>query len=175
MTIGFRGPDRITDAPTLEAIYRLRLAVWREAGTVSEAAFPDGRWCDEEDADAIHWAIHAGEDLVAAARLSVHEQLADVPDADEYAAVGLRLEGRIAAPARFVVAARACGHGLTALLRDEWIDAALTAGSRFAVCQASPEMSRIAQGRGWYEAGPARPDERFPGVEFVIMVLELGS
>ena len=175
MTTGFRGPDRITDAPTLEAIYRLRLAVWSEAGTVSEAAFPDGRWYDEEDAVAIQWAFRAGDDVVAAARLSVHEQLADVPDADEYAAVGLRLEGRIAVPARFVVARRACGHGLTAVLRETWIADARAAGSRFAVCQASPEMRRIALGRGWYEVGPARPDERFPGVEFVIMVLELGS
>ena len=174
MTIGFRGPDRITDAPTLEAIYRLRVAVWREAGAIAEAAFPDGRWCDEEDGAAIHWAIRAGDDLVAAARLSVHEQLADVPDADEYAAVGLRLEGRIAVPARFV-AARACGHGLTALLRETWIEVARAAGSQYAVCQASPGMRRIARRRGWHEAGPARPDDRFPGVKFVIMVLELGS
>ena len=175
MTAGFRGPERITDPATLEAIYRLRVEVWRETAHVSAVAFADGRWCDAVDATAVHWAISSGGDLVAAGRLSVHERLADVPDAEEYGAVGLRLAGPIAAPAHFVVAARARGHGLTGRLREVWLDAARAAGSRFAVCQASPEMCRIARRRGWYEAGPAAADERFPGVPFVIMVLELGS
>ncbi len=175
MTGGFRGPERITDPAALEAIYRLRVAVWRETAHLPADTFADGRWCDAADAAAMHWAIRRGGDLVAAGRLSVHECLADVPDAEEYAAVGLRLEGPIAAPARFVVAPRARGHGLTARLREVWMDAARAAGCRFAVSQAAPEMSRIARGRGWYVAGPAAADDRFPGVAFVIMVLELGS
>ena len=173
MSAGFRGPERITDPPTLEAIYRLRAEVWRATVPVAAAAFAGDRWCDDVDGASIHWAIRSGDELVAAARLSVHERLAEVPDAEEYAAVGLRLEGPIAVPARIVVATRARGHGLTAQLRNAWMDAARAAGSRFAVCQAAPEMRRIARGRGWYEAGPAAPDERFPGVAFAIMVLEL--
>ena len=34
-------------------------------------------------------------------------------------------------------------------------------------------MSRLLARRGWRDAGPARLDERFPGVRFEVMVLEL--
>ena len=49
--MAFTGPERVTDAPTLEAIYRLRATVWRETGDVAQAAFADGRWSDEYDPD----------------------------------------------------------------------------------------------------------------------------
>jgi GNAT superfamily N-acetyltransferase len=171
--MGFRGPERVGDAATLAAIYRLRAAVWRETGDVAQAAFPGGSWSDEHDPAALHWVIRDGEELVAAARLSVHERLADVPESDEYAAAGLALEGRIAAPARVVVAAAARRRGLAGRLLDAQDAAARDAGCAFAVRQASPAMTRLLERRGWQSAGPARRDERFPGVRFEVMVLEL--
>ena len=172
--MAFTGPERVTDAPTLEAIYRLRATVWRETGDVAQAAFADGRWSDEHDPTGLHWVIRDGDALVAAARLSVHETLADVPEAEEYAAAGLRLEGRIAAPARVVVAAAARRHGLAAQLLDAQDAAARAAGCAYAVRQSSPAMSRLLARRGWRDVGPAGLDERFPGVRFEVMVLKVG-
>jgi GNAT superfamily N-acetyltransferase len=170
----FRGPERVRDAPSLEAIYRLRAAVWRETGDIAQAAFADGRWSDEHDPASLHWVVRdATGELVAAARLSVHERLAEVPEAEEYAAVGLRLAGRIASPARVVVAAAARRHGLAGRLLDAQDAAAREAGCAFAVRQSSPAMSRLLRRRGWRDAGLARADERFPGVRFEVMVLEL--
>ena len=169
----FRGPERVADAPTLAAIYRLRAAVWRDTGAVAQAAFADGRWSDEHDPASLHWVIRDAGELVAAARLSVHERLADVPEAEAYAAVGLRLAGRIAAPARVVVAPAARRHGLAWQLLDAQDAAARAAGCAFAVRQSTPAMRRLLTRRGWYSAGPARRDERFPGVSFEVMVLEL--
>jgi GNAT superfamily N-acetyltransferase len=171
--VSFTGPEPVADPPTLEAIYRLRAAVWRETGDIAQAAFGDGRWSDEYDPAAMHWVIRDGEALVAAARLSVHERLADVPEAAEYAAAGLRLEGRIAAPARVVVAAAARRHGLAGQLLDAQDAAARAAGCAYAVRQASPAMSRLLVRRGWRDVGPAGRDERFPGVRFEVMVLEV--
>ena len=172
--MSFTGPEQVTDAPTLEAIYRLRATVWRETGDVAQAAFADGRWSDEHDPAALHWVIRdAANELVAAARLSVHDALADVPEAEEYAAAGLQLEGRIAAPARVVVAAAARRHGLAAQLLDAQDAAARAAGCAYAVRQSSPAMSRLLARRGWRDMGPAGLDERFPGVRFEVMVLEL--
>jgi hypothetical protein len=167
-------PELVSDTPTLEAIYRLRAAVWRETGNVAPAAFGDGRWNDEHDAAGLHWVVRdeAGE-LVAAVRLSVHERLADVPEAEAYAAAGLELEGRIAAPAHLVVAAAARGQRLFWKLADAENAAARAAGCTFLVCQASPAMRRLLLRRGWQEAGAAPADGRFPGVGFVVMVLEL--
>jgi len=173
--MGFAAPERVTDAPTLEAIYHLRAAVWRETGDIAQAAFSDGRWSDEHDPSSLHWVVRddAGE-LVAAARLSVHERLADVPEAEEYTGAGLQMEGRIAAPARVVVAAAARRHGLAGQLLDVQDEAARAAGCAFAVRQSSPAMSRLLQRRGWRDVGPAGRDARFPGVRFEVMVLELG-
>jgi len=36
-------------------------------------------------------------------------------------------------------------------------------------------MRRLLVRRGWHETGPAPADDRFPGVEFVVMVLELAT
>lgn len=164
----------MTDASTLDAIYRLRAAVWRETGDLAQAAFGDGRWSDEHDPASLHWVVRDGAgELVAAARLSVHERLADVPEAEEYTAAGLRLDGRIAAPARVVVAAAARRRGLAEQLLDEQDEAARAAGCAFAVRQSSPAMTRLLRRRGWRDAGPAGRDERFPGVRFEVMVLEL--
>ena len=174
MSLGGPEPERVTDGPTLEAIYRLRASVWRETGDIAQAAFGDGRWSDEHDPSSLHWVVRgdAGE-LVAAARLSVHERLADVPEAEEYTAVGLDLEGRIAAPARVVVAAAARRHGLAGRLLDAQDEAARAAGCTYAVRQSSPAMRRLLARRGWRDVGPAGRDDRFPGVRFEVMVLEL--
>lgn len=169
----FSGPELVTDPATLEAIYRLRAAVWRETGDVAQSAFTDGTWSDEHDHRSLHWVMRDGRQLVGAARLSIHERLADVPEAVEYAAVGLHLQGLIAAPARVVVAAAARGRGLAGQLLDAQDVAALAAGARYAVRQASPGMCRLLRRRGWRDAGPARRDERFPGVRFEVMTLEL--
>ena len=172
--MAFRGPERVADPPTLEAIYRLRAAVWRETGDIAQAAFADGGWSDEHDPASIHWVVRDGAgELVAAARLSVHERLADVPEAAEYVAAGLVLEGRIASPARVVVAAAARRHGLAWQLLDAQDAAAREAGCAFAVRQSSPAMSRLLRRRGWQDAGLAGRDERFPGVRFEVMVLKL--
>jgi len=127
--VACRGPELVTDAPTLEAIYRLRAAVWLETGVVGKAAFGDGRWSDEHDCAAMHWVVRddAGE-LVAAGRLSLHDGLADVPEAEAYAAAGLELEGRIGAPANLVIAATARGRGLFLQLADAQNAAGRAAG-----------------------------------------------
>ncbi len=173
--MSFSGPELVTDVPTLEAIYRLRAAVWRETGDIAQAAFADGSWSDDHDAASMHWVVRAGDELVAAARLSVHDRLDDVPEAEQYTAAGLRLEGRIAAPARVVVASAARRVGLASQLLDTQDAAARDAGCAFAVRQSSPAMSRLLERRGWRGHGPAGIDERFPGVRFDVMVLELAS
>jgi GNAT superfamily N-acetyltransferase len=169
----FSGPERVTDAATLEAIYRLRAAVWRETGDLSHAAFRDGSWSDEHDPASLHWVVRAGDELVAAARLSLHECLSDVPETDEYAAAGLQLEGPIAAPARIVVVTAARRHGLAWQLLDAQDAAGRASGARFAVRQSSPAMCRLLERRGWQRIGRARRDDRFPGLLFEVMVLEL--
>ena len=169
----FGEPEIVADAPTLEAIYRLRVAVWIATGDASPATFPEGRWSDEHDAGATHRVFRNAGQVVAAGRQSLHDRLADVPEAEAYAAAGLELEGRISAPAHLVVAAAARRHDLARKLADAQHAAARAAGCTFSVCQASPAMRKVLLRRRWQEVGPGPPDARFPGVPFVVMVRDL--
>ena len=95
----FSGPAEVNGTEMLDEIAVLRAEVWQAAGAVAATAFPEGRWRDEYDLIAIHWTIRdENSRLVAAARLTVHPTLADVPEAEEYARYGLNLQGPIAAP-----------------------------------------------------------------------------
>jgi GNAT superfamily N-acetyltransferase len=167
------GPIEVEDEAGIEAICELRGSVWRETGAVSPDAFPSGGWRDGFDAVSRHWAFTLDGRMVAAARLSVHDRLDEVPEATEYLGAGLRLEGRIAAPARVVVAASARRRGLAWRLLDVQEEAARDAGALHAVAQSSPGMVRLRERRGWRDIAPASPDPRFPGVRFRVMTLAL--
>ena len=166
-------PVEVTDAATLEAISRLRVVVWRETGSLAPGAFPDGVWWDPIDAHARHWVFRRDGEVVAAGRLSIHPRLEEVWQAEEYLAAELDLEGPVAAPDRVVVARSAQGRGLASRLVEVQDAAAVEAGARHAVRQASPAMQRLVGERGWRGVGPASIDPRFPGVPFQIMTRDL--
>lgn len=68
----------------LHAIGRLRVQAWETAAP--EAAEME-IWLDEYDRSSRHWvALHEGAP-VAAARLSIHANLSEVPDAESYQGV----------------------------------------------------------------------------------------
>lgn len=165
----FAGPIEITDRAALDAVYQLRVSVWRQTGKLANGAFRDGSWHDDYDDRSRHWVITRDEEIVAAARLSVHSKLEQVPEAHEYLGVGLRLEGPVAAPDRVVVSPSTRRLGLAGLLLDAQDEAAAGAGAMNAVRQAAPAMRRVLLGRGWRHVAAASIDARFPGVEFQIM------
>lgn len=173
----FIGPIEITDPDRIDEICRLRAAVWRETGNVAQDAFLRQGWRDKLDdpCRSRHWAILQHDEVVAAARASFHDRLDDVPEADEYLRAGLRLAGRIAAPARVVVASSAQRQGLATRLLDAQDSAAVEEGAAHGVRQASPAMQRLLIPRGWRNVASAGPDSRFPGVAFQIMVRSYGS
>ncbi|NQT16886.1 MAG: GNAT family N-acetyltransferase [Planctomycetes bacterium] len=172
----YSDPLEIAEAETIDEICRLRARVWEATGQAAATAFPDGGWRDPYDSDCPHWIIrdHRGR-LVAAARVTVHDRLEEVPEAEEYLRYGLRLPGPIAAPARVVVLAEAQGGGLARRLLDAQDAFARRAGARHAVRQASPAMVRLLVRRAWRILGPATPDPRFTGFRFEVAVLDLSD
>jgi hypothetical protein len=69
------------DRSVLEKIGRLRIQAWE---TVPKGG-PTDCWLDEFELVSRHWAIFHDREPVAAARLSVHLSLNEVPDAGVYA------------------------------------------------------------------------------------------
>ena len=75
----------VKDASLLHAIGKLRVAAWSRNITVGNV--PGDEWIDEFDSDARHFGIYDGEQLIAAARFSVHVAIEDVPESDVYRGV----------------------------------------------------------------------------------------
>jgi hypothetical protein len=159
------------DERVIAEICRFRVSVWREEGQLAAHAFSNGQWRDPVDDRATHWLIRDVRGRCAAAgRLSMHDSLAEVHQADEYLRFGLQLPGPVAAPDRVVVAGFARASGLGRQILDLQDSAACARGASHAVRQASPRMAQLLEHRGWRVLGPASPDDRFPGVEFQVVI-----
>lgn len=149
--------ERVTDAGVLEAIYRLRVTAWR----ARVPAFPDiGKWSDEYDADALHWAAFERSELVAAARLSVHDGMKTLCDAEIYSRhLPPDMEGPIAVISRLVVAPAHGKRGLPALLDYTRLDYARRLGCVCVLADAHPSTGRVSelQSLGFDVLGPSGP------------------
>lgn len=63
----------------LEQIYRLRYDIWQAVAPRVVAPYPDERMADPEDSTAAHFFAAVGGRVVAAARVTVVADLADLP------------------------------------------------------------------------------------------------
>lgn len=111
-----------TDIPQMTRIGKLRVKAWK----ARQPHFPVMTiWLDVFDAKARHWAIFQGGRPVAAARMSIHNELSEVPNAEIFAdAFPDGLAGPIAAMNRLVVDPAFAGLGLSRLLDEVRISAA---------------------------------------------------
>jgi hypothetical protein len=78
----------------LEKVGRLRVLAW--SSVLPELNSQMDCWLDEFEVAARHWCILRDGQPVAAARISFHQVLEDVPDAPVYAGLGLALTSPIA-------------------------------------------------------------------------------
>jgi GNAT superfamily N-acetyltransferase len=126
--------QKITDPSVLERIYELRVACWRARGSAADGI---ASWTDAYDPDAQHWAILVGERPVAAARLTIHAQLCDLPDAYVCGDVLPALPSPIGSINRCVVDPEFQNRGLSRILDEVRISAAQRLGARCVVASVS--------------------------------------
>jgi GNAT superfamily N-acetyltransferase len=114
-----------------DAIGRLRVQAWRNEQGIDHVFFARSSWVEELDSHSMHWVITDGEEVVAAARLSLHTSLADVPYAYLLApTVQLPLAKHLVASlSRMVVAPHYRGHRFSKMLDQVRVAAALAAGA----------------------------------------------
>jgi predicted GNAT family N-acyltransferase len=151
----------------MEGIRRLRQLVW---ATVHEAGYSLD---DEFDERAIHWTVYSDEKLIAAARLTVHTDLKDVPERRLFQQLS---EQPIAAPigclSRLVVHPSMRGRGLAAKLDKVRVEAAISAKCQTMIINWTPmsgESRRkqiLAMGFASPDGNTPHPDEGF-GVSFI--------
>jgi hypothetical protein len=132
-----------SDWTVIEQIGRLRVRAWRTEVFEAEAM---SSWLDDFDRVARHWAIFQNGEPVAAARLSIHPTIGDVPEFEAYDGVfENELPSPIASFNRLVVDPHVRGLGLSEWLDTIRLDAAEKSGCRCAIGATDSGERRISQ------------------------------
>ena len=167
----YSAPFEVSDETTISDICLLRERVWRDTGCLIPNAFGPSGWRDPIDMHCRHWIILDRHDtIVAAGRLSVHDQITDVHESEQYLKYGISFPGTFANPDRVVVDQAIAGHGLGRKILDAQDGAIASENIVYSVRQASPRMVRLLLNRGWHVAGSASSDRRFPGMDFSVVI-----
>jgi predicted GNAT family N-acyltransferase len=102
-----------TSASVLQEIGRLRTVVWRAEPDVNRSALPGDVWLDDLDKIAFHWVARDNRGkIVAAARMTIHDRLEDVPYSESFRHLRVDSPGPFASLNRLVVSPDARGQGL---------------------------------------------------------------
>ena len=103
-------------------------------------------WLDEFEAAAKHWGIFHNNDLVASARLTIHNSLPDLPDIDTWRAlINILPQQRFGLISRLVIHPSYQGLGLSKVLDEIRIEAAEQADCRFIVVATADHQRRLTQ------------------------------
>jgi GNAT superfamily N-acetyltransferase len=131
------------DEDLLAKIGRLRIEAWE---TETARAAEQSVWVDECDRVAWHWVVFRDGLAVAAARLSLHGELAEMPESECYEGVfSAPPKTPIASLNRLVVHPSARGSGISRRLDLIRLEAAERLGARVAILSTASGPRRLAQ------------------------------
>ncbi len=135
---GFRVVE-ITGTEPVALTYELRYRVWSKERQLIGNLQRAGVIKDEHEVHARHWAAFSREGtLVASARLCIHEQQQDLPDA--YCYTELDVPSPVASINRLVVERCARNRGVAQMLDAQRIEAAKKAGAACIVAAPTSDM-----------------------------------
>ena len=144
----------IADPQMLDRVYRLRAAVW---SPLAPEPFATGRWMDDHDAHAWHWAVLERGAPIAAARFCVHDEAEELPDARFYRGIAPRLVPPVGSLNRLVVAEPFRRAGIATRLDDARLQSDAAAACTTIVCCTDNEHRiRALERRGFEVMGPAQ-------------------
>lgn len=150
----FLGNFRLSIAHGSELERTSLLQLRRDAWSTEPAVPPElaRSWAagvDEYDANGVHWCVWERRRMIAAARLTLHERLADVPDAQLYPPE-LELSGQpIASLNRLVVAPTHRGLGIAHVLNEVRCRWAAGLGAQAIVAAVARGRERGLEQRGF--------------------------
>jgi len=120
--------EEITGTDLVPLTYALRFRVWSKEVQLPDSFQQQGLICDDHEDHARHWGVLSDTgNLVASARLCVHEREQDIPEADCYSE--LRLPHPVASINRLVVEQFVQKRGFAQALDGHRIEAARSAGA----------------------------------------------
>lgn len=119
---------RLLSNPPLREIRQLRRRAWGAEGLWPPGCDESGRFIDPVDELAMHWTVEQDGQLVAAARVSFHAGVSELPDEDERHPELAVLGGPLASLNRLVVAPEYRSRGYGRQVSQACIDSARASG-----------------------------------------------
>lgn len=118
----------------LKTIGAFRYQVWNHEG-FQPGMRHEGTWLDTHDAVAIHWVVYRANQIIGSARLSIHTNATDLPDADDFAKLGIFYPLPIASLNRLVVCPASRGKGIARWLDQQRIEHAQRLGAKTIIAE----------------------------------------
>ncbi len=157
----------------LEAIALLRATVW--SNKLGHNCFSQGMWTDVHDFHSFHWGVFDAQDeLIAAARLCIHEKVTEFPDFSEIRQLTKELElpSPIGMMTRLVVSPNFEKMGIARQLDQIRIEKAQKLGAKTIILQVPDYRRKSIEKLGFECVGKAL-DETFKGqinIDFFLSV-----
>jgi len=121
----------ITNTDWVVKTFNLRFEVWNAETTLRSQVRAKGLITDDHDTHARHWAAFCGDEVVAAARMCIHQRQQESPDAPAFSDICLPVP--VATVNRLVVDSSVRNRGLGSKLCHFRIEAAKQDGAKCVV------------------------------------------
>ena len=132
--------SEVKNLSLLKQVYELRVQAWRDKVEIPSDA---DCWVDPEDSLAQHWVVLAQQMVIAAARMTIHHAVEELPDREGYMGVLDVLPAPIGSLNRCVVHPDFRHRGLSRVLDEVRISSAKSSGCRSLVICAT-DLQRAA-------------------------------
>lgn len=157
VTGDFQQPIMVNDRVTLLQIQDLRRRAWLANGELPDFIARQDILNDEHDVNGIHWAVlHEGRPI-AAARMSIHAEVAASPDPEALDGYEHLVDLPMASLTRLVVAPEFRGRGLPETLRKARLALAVEQHCRSIVAVVEEEsVMRSMEAHGFVRLGATK-------------------
>ncbi len=160
----------------MNQIGKLRVEVWKEIEGMNPDLMASGSWIDASDKDAIHWVVLQNDNLVGAARMTIHESFADIPYGKMIEKFSLKnLEFPVSSINRLVIKPDCCNKGLARRIDEERIKTSRDIGVNCII--AEPVSWRIdpLKKLGYEVVGELGNPFEAPGLMLTLMIKNLNK
>ncbi|WP_414617519.1 GNAT family N-acetyltransferase [Dyadobacter sp. 32] len=166
---------RLDSPERLDEMGALRVLAWKDEQGISKDFFAQNAWIDSDDQRAFHWIISKDNVIVAAARLSFHNEYNTVPHADLFDenALGTFNTGPFASLNRLVVAPSYRGYNFSSVLDKARLSFAEEHGAKVIIAQPIASRIKPLEDLGFICIGKIRPLFQMPERQIYFMVKEI--
>jgi predicted GNAT family N-acyltransferase len=156
-----------------EEIGILRRKAWETVNGFDPVAFPEGKWIDELDKNAIHWAVFDHNKIIASARLGIYNSHKDIPYIELIEPYKTRLIIPVASLNRLVVSPDYRSHHISHLLDKIRIEEAKKNKAKTVIGQAVSNRLEWLQSLGFEFIADIGSIKELPNIKLSLMIKNL--